>query len=202
MELISELQCLSDVLQMILKLLRMSLESNVYYWGSVQLLATMPQLGLYLRQHYKIAHVGVIILGILSCDEVWLVDIKSFCRVFDSIWKQCHDVVVAIRDRIDRMPHYGRLHDLRMDYLDDLCMEIVHSIRKRCHHVVIAVRVLRLPRLLLGDSLLDDLCAVCMAPMHPDKARLTPCGHAFHDTCLKLAFRFSPDCPMCRRKLF
>ena len=65
-------------------------------------------------------------------------------------------------------------------------------------HLAAAGHVLALPRLSLGDSRLDDACAVCLTAMDAASSRLTPCGHAFHGKCLELSLRMSPSCPMCR----
>lgn len=40
-----------------------------------------------------------------------------------------------------------------------------------------------------------DVCAVCLIPM--TAARRTPCGHFFHEACLKLSIFTRNKCPMC-----
>ncbi|KAJ3648922.1 hypothetical protein Zmor_020690 [Zophobas morio] len=44
----------------------------------------------------------------------------------------------------------------------------------------------------------DDVCAVCLSPM--ERARVTPCHHLFHATCLRQCLRASDNCPMCKRE--
>jgi len=44
----------------------------------------------------------------------------------------------------------------------------------------------------------DDVCAVCLGE-RPDA--VTPCGHAFHRSCILRAIITEPRCPLCRRTL-
>lgn len=45
----------------------------------------------------------------------------------------------------------------------------------------------------------DDVCAVCLAPMK--KARVTPCQHLFHSSCLRECLKTSDNCPLCKQEL-
>ncbi|OXU20826.1 hypothetical protein TSAR_004011 [Trichomalopsis sarcophagae] len=45
----------------------------------------------------------------------------------------------------------------------------------------------------------DDVCAVCISPMK--RARVTPCQHLFHASCLRECLKTSDCCPMCKRLL-
>ena len=47
-------------------------------------------------------------------------------------------------------------------------------------------------------DIFDDVCAVCLCPMK--RARITPCQHLFHGSCLKMCLKNSNDCPICKRK--
>lgn len=42
----------------------------------------------------------------------------------------------------------------------------------------------------------DDICAVCLNKM--SKAKITPCNHFFHPTCLKQCLKNSFLCPICK----
>lgn len=44
-------------------------------------------------------------------------------------------------------------------------------------------------------------CAICYEYMHNSRSsvQVLPCGHAFHGHCLKQAFRYISNCPLCRR---
>lgn len=50
-------------------------------------------------------------------------------------------------------------------------------------------------------STLDDVCAICLSPM--EHARVTPCQHVFHTTCLRLCLKNLNNnmCPICKREL-
>ncbi|XP_014205918.1 E3 ubiquitin-protein ligase HRD1 [Copidosoma floridanum] len=43
----------------------------------------------------------------------------------------------------------------------------------------------------------DDVCAVCLSAM--SRARVTPCHHLFHDTCLRQCLKNTDVCPLCKR---
>lgn len=45
----------------------------------------------------------------------------------------------------------------------------------------------------------DDVCAVCLSPMN--RARVTPCQHLFHASCLRECLKTSDACPICKREL-
>ena len=49
----------------------------------------------------------------------------------------------------------------------------------------------------------EDTCPVCLDPLHPCHKRCacTPCGHWFHDICLRRWCQVSPSCPLCRQGL-
>ena len=47
---------------------------------------------------------------------------------------------------------------------------------------------------------LDDCCAICREPM-ADEAKMLPCGHYFHYTCLRSWLEQSHSCPVCRASL-
>jgi len=47
---------------------------------------------------------------------------------------------------------------------------------------------------------LDDCCAICREPM-ADAAKVLPCGHYFHCTCLRSWLEQSHSCPVCRASL-
>lgn len=54
------------------------------------------------------------------------------------------------------------------------------------------------------DISMDSDCAICMYPLQTeDKARLmySPCGHVFHETCLRNWMSIKMECPSCRGKL-
>ena len=51
----------------------------------------------------------------------------------------------------------------------------------------------------LDISKFDDVCAICLAEMK--NARITDCHHIFHDHCLSLALKSSPNCPTCKTSL-
>ncbi|KAH1006826.1 uncharacterized protein LOC109543538 isoform X1 [Dendroctonus ponderosae] len=44
----------------------------------------------------------------------------------------------------------------------------------------------------------DDVCAVCLCPM--ERARVTPCQHMFHASCLRECLNNSNNCPICKRE--
>lgn len=44
----------------------------------------------------------------------------------------------------------------------------------------------------------DDVCAVCLSQM--ERARVTPCQHLFHASCLRQCLSNSPNCPICKRE--
>lgn len=41
-------------------------------------------------------------------------------------------------------------------------------------------------------------CAVCLEACQPGKTRRLPCGHDYHEDCIKPWFRTNPRCPTCR----
>lgn len=43
----------------------------------------------------------------------------------------------------------------------------------------------------------DDICAVCLNRM--SKAKITPCNHLFHSSCLRRCLRNSLQCPLCKQ---
>ncbi|XP_014226149.1 RING finger protein 145 [Trichogramma pretiosum] len=43
----------------------------------------------------------------------------------------------------------------------------------------------------------DDVCAVCLGPMR--LARVTPCQHLFHPSCLRMCLKNLQDCPLCKQ---
>ncbi|XP_060084767.1 RING finger protein 145-like [Ylistrum balloti] len=45
----------------------------------------------------------------------------------------------------------------------------------------------------------NDVCPICY--MGLDSARITPCGHFFHATCLKKWLYIQENCPMCHKKI-
>ncbi|XP_033756615.1 RING finger protein 145-like [Pecten maximus] len=45
----------------------------------------------------------------------------------------------------------------------------------------------------------NDVCPICY--MGLDSARITPCGHFFHGTCLKKWLYIQENCPMCHKKI-
>lgn len=61
-----------------------------------------------------------------------------------------------------------------------------------------AERVMLLSLLEKDDDRLRDVCSVCMTPMEHLEARVTPCGHVFHVTCLTLWFDMRETCPLCQ----
>ncbi|CAH1169666.1 unnamed protein product [Phaedon cochleariae] len=44
----------------------------------------------------------------------------------------------------------------------------------------------------------DDVCAVCLSAM--ERARVTPCQHFFHASCLRQCLKNSSICPICKRE--
>lgn len=47
----------------------------------------------------------------------------------------------------------------------------------------------------------DDVCAVCLLPMS-GRARVTPCNHIFHLTCLRNCLKQNfHTCPICKQSL-
>ncbi|XP_060536072.1 RING finger protein 145 homolog [Cylas formicarius] len=44
----------------------------------------------------------------------------------------------------------------------------------------------------------DDVCAVCLGTM--ERARVTPCQHMFHASCLRQCLNNSNNCPICKRE--
>ncbi|XP_037081936.1 uncharacterized protein LOC119102600 [Pollicipes pollicipes] len=46
---------------------------------------------------------------------------------------------------------------------------------------------------------MDDVCAVCLAPMR--EARVTPCHHLFHSSCLRRCLQVTDRCAICKRDL-
>ncbi|XP_056006564.1 RING finger protein 145-like isoform X2 [Ostrea edulis] len=46
----------------------------------------------------------------------------------------------------------------------------------------------------------DDVCSICIRQM--SSAKITPCGHLFHETCLKKWICVRDSCPLCLRKLY
>ncbi|XP_058796779.1 uncharacterized protein LOC131667404 [Phymastichus coffea] len=63
------------------------------------------------------------------------------------------------------------------------------------------VGVLRRYRRASSDEIkkFDDVCAVCLSPM--TLARVTPCQHLFHASCLRQCLKTSDACPICKREL-
>jgi hypothetical protein len=45
----------------------------------------------------------------------------------------------------------------------------------------------------------NDVCPICYQPL--SSAKITPCGHFFHATCLKKWLYVKDTCPMCHKKL-
>lgn len=45
----------------------------------------------------------------------------------------------------------------------------------------------------------NDVCPICYQPLLT--AKITPCGHFFHATCLKKWLYVKDTCPMCHKKL-
>lgn len=43
----------------------------------------------------------------------------------------------------------------------------------------------------------NDICAVCLNTM--SRAKITPCNHFFHPTCLKQCLQVSFKCPLCKQ---
>ncbi|XP_056006845.1 RING finger protein 145-like [Ostrea edulis] len=46
----------------------------------------------------------------------------------------------------------------------------------------------------------DDVCSICIRQM--SSAKITPCGHLFHETCLKKWIYVRDSCPLCLHKLY
>jgi len=45
-----------------------------------------------------------------------------------------------------------------------------------------------------------DLCTICQCPLMNGK--LLPCGHAFHEDCLRAWLRVKNECPNCRQRIY
>jgi len=45
-----------------------------------------------------------------------------------------------------------------------------------------------------------DLCTICQCPLQNGK--LLPCGHAFHEDCLRAWLRVKNECPNCRQRIY
>lgn len=43
-------------------------------------------------------------------------------------------------------------------------------------------------------------CRICMDSLK-DKARVTPCGHIFCQTCIQECLKRKPECPLCKRRI-
>ncbi|XP_069139034.1 RING finger protein 145-like [Argopecten irradians] len=48
-------------------------------------------------------------------------------------------------------------------------------------------------------AMYNDVCPICY--MGLDSARITPCGHFFHGTCLRKWLYIRENCPMCHKKI-
>ncbi|OWF45513.1 RING finger protein 145-like [Mizuhopecten yessoensis] len=46
----------------------------------------------------------------------------------------------------------------------------------------------------------NDVCPICYTSL--DSARITPCGHYFHGTCLKKWLYIQENCPMCHKNIY
>lgn len=46
---------------------------------------------------------------------------------------------------------------------------------------------------------LQDSCAVCLQERGEDVARQLPCGHTFHDLCLRNWLKLKATCPICKQ---
>jgi E3 ubiquitin-protein ligase RNF139 len=46
----------------------------------------------------------------------------------------------------------------------------------------------------------DDVCSICIRQM--SSAKITPCGHLFHETCLKKWIYVRDSCPLCNKKVY
>jgi hypothetical protein len=51
-------------------------------------------------------------------------------------------------------------------------------------------------------KLCHDACAICLSNWEPqDRIKLTPCGHAFHEECLRGWIMKKETCALCRKDL-
>ena len=50
-------------------------------------------------------------------------------------------------------------------------------------------------------AIIDDCCAICCEPMTDAAKELRPCGHYFHNKCLRSWLEQSRSCPVCRASL-
>lgn len=46
---------------------------------------------------------------------------------------------------------------------------------------------------------LEEDCSVCLQSRSEDAVRELPCGHAFHDLCLRNWLKVKATCPICKR---
>lgn len=52
------------------------------------------------------------------------------------------------------------------------------------------------------DMKQEAVCSICYEDFkYHEKVCELPCGHVFHDTCIREWFKRDPSCPMCRKEL-
>lgn len=44
-------------------------------------------------------------------------------------------------------------------------------------------------------------CLICLEKLIDNKIYITRCGHCYHKSCLQKYYKYSNDCPLCRKIL-
>ncbi|XP_003744525.1 E3 ubiquitin-protein ligase AMFR [Galendromus occidentalis] len=159
--------------------------------------------------------------------EVFLISVKvayAFVRYGVHMWETFAERTAS--DRRAEVSYYLelglQLSILGVEFLHDLHMVIWGNVFLSMASVVISMRLhstftelkrrigkhqhyARISQLLVGRypsataDQLDDPCAICWENMH--SARVLPCRHLFHETCLRSWLEQDISCPTCRLHL-
>ena len=81
-----------------------------------------------------------------------------------------------------------------------LLVSMAETIRKHIRHQRIVNHInMCYPEASKEDLLKQDSCTICWEPM--EKARKLPCGHCFHEICLRRWLQHDSSCAVCRDTL-
>uniref|UniRef100_A0AC34QT00 Uncharacterized protein n=1 Tax=Panagrolaimus sp. JU765 TaxID=591449 RepID=A0AC34QT00_9BILA len=84
--------------------------------------------------------------------------------------------------------------------LRSLFVSVAETIRKHVRHQRIVNHInMCYPEAGKEDLLKQDSCTICWEPM--EKARKLPCGHCFHEICLRRWLQHDSSCAVCRTGL-
>ncbi|XP_056006562.1 RING finger protein 145-like [Ostrea edulis] len=178
---------------------------------------------IYNRQQYN--NIPLIIIGFSTCLQIMASIVIYFFFVYDGVcshsMENLNDIIFYIRFTVRFQDFVGSLilacrgiwfitngafSWIQIPFFILNCYENVWKRLKSCSRIVVlrrdAFKKLNVLETATNEQIqkCDDVCSICIRQM--SSAKITPCGHLFHETCLKKWIYVRDSCPLCLHKLY